>query len=228
AARLARHLLLDGPLHHAAAGDLFLVRHALAHLAGGLVRDPLLDADRVGFRVAPGHALAHGHLVGFAARLLFADRDALLNRTVLAHPLDLGAGLVDPHLAGDPDLLGLRLGALAAGVTRVARVAAAALLAAEQTLAAGHFPALPVSLVNALLLARRHFLANPVLLHADTLLDAGDAHTECACARLDRGDFLVHRTGARPRFRNANTLVRCIFFANFFRPIHSPGGRVVF
>src|SRR5207249_4640793 len=131
---------------------LLLMRHRVADLARGLVRDPLLDADRVGLGMALRHALADRHLVGFGARLLLAGVDALLNRAILAHLLDLGARLLDPHLAGDPDLLGLGRGAGLAA--RVARIAAAALLAEPllEALATGNFLALPVPLVNALLL----------------------------------------------------------------------------
>src|SRR5207302_2030590 len=104
--------------------------------------------------------------------------------------LHLGARRLDAHLAGHPHPLGLGLGALlAAGAALVP--AALLLLAGQLEALAGDLLALPVALVDPVLLAGRDRLTHPLLLHADALLDGRDRLAEGPGPRLAGGHLLV-------------------------------------
>src|SRR5262249_82634 len=142
----------------------------------------------------------------------------------LGAPHLLGAGRLDPHLAGNPDLLGLVLRARAAGAG-VARVAA--LLAAEPGLDLDAL-ALPVALVDALAGAGGPFLADagPVVgrarLHDLLTLPGTALHV------LPFLDLAVDRLGAGAAFRDALVPVGGVRLVDVLGAVRRAGGLVVF
>jgi hypothetical protein len=243
----ASDLLLDAVGNHPAGRVRLLDRHATGDVADAFKRDLVGDHDRAGL----------GHTLGHAAEGRHRDGDLLGNVTVAGHVLDgRHAGAVTDHvragdalfdLAGNPNPFGARPGSFAIGFAS-ALAAIIALVVLEELVealrhgrAAGHFPALVVTLVHAAVRVGRFRGAGPNLLHHRAIFAVGDALADGAALVVSLADRLVDRHLARARLGGtlgATTGVllldallfvdrarRLIVFGNPFGHRHGAGGR---
>lgn len=109
--------------NHAAAGYLFLDRHAAGHGAGGLVRSLLLHANRVGLGLAFRDALVARHVAFLFTAFALVGRHFALDGDAFANPLLASNGVLFPGRAGNPVLD--RFGPAAGRCTAIAAALAA-------------------------------------------------------------------------------------------------------
>lgn len=208
--RFASDLLLDAAGHHPASRVGLLHRDATGDVADAFKRDLVGDHDRAGL----GHTLRH------AVEARHRDGDLLRNVLVAGHVFDgRHAGAVTDHvragdalidLAGNPNPFGARPGSFAAlGLASAFAALIALVMLAElvetlgQGRAAGHFTALVVTFIHALVGIGRFRAAGHDLLHHRAVLAVGDALADGAALVVGLADRLVDRHLMRALFGDA-------------------------
>jgi hypothetical protein len=236
-AGVASNFLLDSAANHAAAGHFFLDRHAAAHGAGGLVRNFLLHADRVGFGLAFRDALVARHVAFFFMALALVGRHLALDRDAFANPLGASNGVLFPRRASNPVLD--RLGPAAWGAAIVAAIAAAGIAAAAtagvqlggnpvlQARATDNFLAFPVTFIDALAYDLGLGNALPGLLHHGAFFNARNAGADHLRDGLDFWNAMVHRYLASPLFLDGLAFVGGVGFLFALLAVHSPSSFIL-
>jgi hypothetical protein len=235
AGRSAGNLLLDAAGHHPAGRVGLLDRDAAGDVADAFKRDLVGDHDGVGL----------GHALGYAVEARHRDGDLFRDVLVAGHVFDgrharavtdhVGAGDALIDFAGNPNALGAGAGSFAALGLASALAAIIALVVLEELVealrhgrAAGHFPALVVTLVHAAVRVGRFRGAGPNLLHHRAFFAVGDALADRAALVVSLADRLVDGRLAGARLASAFGATTGVLLLNALLLVDGATSLVVF